>query len=421
MTPPDDDARPSALELACLNRQLRRAGAAPLPAAAEDAAAALALDAILAAPGLEAVYRRAALEPPPHFAGGARERRRRLALWLIARLPALDGAQLAALESPFGALAEAACRLTPADDSGPLELPLSLRSNGVRVELAELPDPEPDAAPVAPRVEWSAFGVFSPEAAAAYGAAPDADGRRDAVLHLAGDLVTQAKGAARPAAEALDAALAALRAAAAADDATLVPGFWTYSGEWDESRLADGPPCETSLKFSDREPVGRLLGVERFSWGRGDGSPGRPGRVGVSVGPKVPWVYACYNAAKAANLPALDPMLARISTWLKHLLRGTFDDELKDFYLAAHDDLGAPWRAADEAGFERFRDHLHEALAERRGYAPFSPSRRDEYPWNWVVTVGAAASETGRVRRVVRPGLQDAQGRLICPAVVEVD
>ena len=51
----------------------------------------------------------------------------------------------------------------------------------------------------------------------------------------------------------------------------------------------------------------------------------------------------------------------------------------------------------------------------------FAPARYQEYPADWLQVVTERGMVTGRVRRVLRPGLQDEQGRLRVPAVTQVE
>ncbi len=75
----------------------------------------------------------------------------------------------------------------------------------------------------------------------------------------------------------------------------------------------------------------------------------------------------------------------------------------------------APERAA------RFADQLAAILAQELGIKTFLPKQFQDCPNGWLELAPGRGVVTGRVRRVLRPGLQDSQGRLRVPALVDVE
>jgi hypothetical protein len=52
---------------------------------------------------------------------------------------------------------------------------------------------------------------------------------------------------------------------------------------------------------------------------------------------------------------------------------------------------------------------------------PFYPVAYQDHPDGWLQRAPGRNMVTGRVRRVLRPGLQDEDGHLRLPALVEVE
>jgi len=219
---------------------------------------------------------------------------------------------------------------------------------------------------------------------------------------------------------AADAALVGLRNAAAARGATIEPEFWTFTGTWDVSALVPEEYDAASFQFDSRSPRGRILHIRRFGW-RTPHDPGRRAIPVVSLGEPMADILDCFRLGIAATLPELEPMKAALRRWSRCILDGTLPDELIRFYSELHDQYEPSWRAADESGFEKFRNSLLEVLNQRAGIVAFYPQKRGEFPGYWMTLVGNSTSQTGRVRRVIQPGLLDAERRLITPARVEVE
>lgn len=111
----------------------------------------------------------------------------------------------------------------------------------------------------------------------------------------------------------------------------------------------------------------------------------------------------------------------RISAFPHAAVNGTLGVVAVQFFVDFWAELGQPWREREPERAAAFGERLCGFLQHALGLFPFAPASYQEFPDGWLQRVGGRGMVTGRVRRVVRPGLQDAQNQLRVPALVEVE
>jgi hypothetical protein len=111
----------------------------------------------------------------------------------------------------------------------------------------------------------------------------------------------------------------------------------------------------------------------------------------------------------------------RISAFPDAAVNGTLGVVAVQFFVDFWAELGEPWRQHEPESAAGFAERLCCFLQHALGLFTFASATYQEFPDGWLQRIGARGMVTGRVRRVVRPGLQDAQNQLRVPALVEVE
>lgn len=115
------------------------------------------------------------------------------------------------------------------------------------------------------------------------------------------------------------------------------------------------------------------------------------------------------------------PLAERLRQWREAALDGALETTAVQFYVDWWGDLGEELRQHDAALAGQIATRLLFVLQHGFKLFAFSPAAYQDYPDGWVQRVGSRAMVSGRVRRVVRPGLHDDQDHLRVPALVEVE
>jgi hypothetical protein len=233
---------------------------------------------------------------------------------------------------------------------------------------------------------------------------------------LAGMLV--ALGEADPSAVASpDAVLAALRSWAVANGWAVLPADWSYAGGG--AAPAAGEGLAVKAVFRRDTPAGQVVRVKRFGLvaaGRVAGA----GEVVVSAGPPPHGLTDLEALAAAAPGPAAAELGAAFQGLRPAGAGGYLELAALDLYTRFWDGVRPGWEAADPAGADRFGRGLGVLMAEGFGLAGFAPANFRDHPDGWVLVPPGTRMTTGRVTRVLRPGLT-AAGELRVPARVEAE
>jgi len=215
------------------------------------------------------------------------------------------------------------------------------------------------------------------------------------------------------------------------DDLLLRIRSWAFTGEWSilpsdwEYRRGatwpgDVPGLTGKPVFRPADPVGQVFRVRSFGIARMDEIV-RSAEVVVSAGPapaRLPDLEAV-----AERLPG-DPG-DRLRVALANLrpagLGGYLEQAIVDMYIEFWDHAHAIWVDSDPASAAGFAETLRSSLRETFGLSEFLPLGFCDHPDGWVAVPPGTRMTTGRVVRVLRPGLLDAELRLRVPARAEVE
>lgn len=171
--------------------------------------------------------------------------------------------------------------------------------------------------------------------------------------------------------------------------------------------------CAVSTAYGN-SPAGKLAAID--PWGLvWKGTEIRRGRATLSAGPAPADLVAMAEAAQ--SLPEAAP--------LRPLIEALRDAAAGGYLQAAALELNDVWWSD---ALIRLRDRPEAAAIEQRltsylqsvlGLASFVPENVLQHPPEWCSIVPGSRVVTGVVQEVFRPGWQDAEGRLIRPAVVK--
>ncbi len=170
--------------------------------------------------------------------------------------------------------------------------------------------------------------------------------------------------------------------------------------------------------FRTAEPVGAFVRVRQFGLATGDEIL-RPAQVVVSAGRPptgVGELDALAGSAPGAGGEALRSMLADLRP---AALAGNIQRGLVAVF-SAYWDAAAEWGLVDPAGADRFREVLPDCMAAGN-LSVFTPGGAFDHPVGWVEVSPTCRLVTGRITRVVCPGLLGEGGRLWRPARVEAE
>ena len=115
------------------------------------------------------------------------------------------------------------------------------------------------------------------------------------------------------------------------------------------------------------------------------------------------------------------PWIDRIRTWAEAAFQGNLEMRVLEMYFAWYSPDHADWQQHDPETAAQFAEKLAELLERELKLARFFPARYRDYESGWMELAFRRPVMTGRVRNVVRPGLQDAEGRLRVTAIVDVE
>ena len=111
----------------------------------------------------------------------------------------------------------------------------------------------------------------------------------------------------------------------------------------------------------------------------------------------------------------------RLLAWPDAALSGTLEMTAVQFFVDFWGELGEKLRNHDAKSAQELSNRLVSVLRQNWKLYPFYPAAYQDYPDGWLQRTPGRNMVTGRVRRLLRPGLQDDDGHLRVPALVEVE
>jgi hypothetical protein len=223
----------------------------------------------------------------------------------------------------------------------------------------------------------------------------------------------------KPQTYALDQLLGHLRRWCGTYGLEVLPRKWTFSQfiQFDELQVDER---ECSYFFRPDEVRGCVYRVRTFGLKQGERLLWRPA-VSVSAGKAPAGLQELDEVIKTAVDHGEEVLLERIRNWREAAFQGTLDMVVVQFYVDYWGDLGEELRTQHPDLAQEFSMRLFDLLKLEFRLFPFYPVAYQEHPDGWLQRVSGKSMITGRVRRIVRPGLQDEHGQLRLPALVEVE
>jgi hypothetical protein len=215
-----------------------------------------------------------------------------------------------------------------------------------------------------------------------------------------------------------DTLLSALRDWAAADELTIHPDGWTFA----DGGLAPAPDTAgvaVKAVFRRDVPAGRVAKVKAFGLTGPDG-PLRTGEVVVSAGPPPHGLTELEAAAESVPGPTGEELREAFRGLRPAGAGGYLELAGVDLFTRFWDHVRPVWTNTNPAAAETFAEGLRVMLREAFGLETFAPLNYRDHPTGWVNVPPGTRMSSGRVTRVIRPGL--ASGDVLrVPARVEAE
>jgi hypothetical protein len=244
------------------------------------------------------------------------------------------------------------------------------------------------------------------------------------VTELAGPVLDglMAVAHARPETAVLDDILEAMRGWASAQGLTIQPRSWSFASPPPVDRLESEPEGLGApvAGFTPDAPVGTYRLVD-LGWSGPEGIPPRPVRFTLSAGP-APVHYEELRArlAAATDWPEARGLLSELDEWPRRRIDS--EDSLR---FAAEHFFDSFWKAAGPPPLNGDREPiaglLGRMLLQGFGLETFFPTSTREYDRDCIKVLERGTWNTGRVSRVVRPGLRSAVDGVSYQALVDVE
>lgn len=146
----------------------------------------------------------------------------------------------------------------------------------------------------------------------------------------------------------------------------------------------------------------------------------RPAVVPVSAGPVPEGLAELEDELHDLTGPIVEVFRQRLKEWRAASLAGTFESTAVDTFVLFWDEQSQPLQNEQPHHFGAMAEKLAQVMRASFGYTLLEPAHFLDFPNGWV-QIAEGRLTSGRVRRVLRPGLSDRDGKLRIPACVEVE
>lgn len=221
-----------------------------------------------------------------------------------------------------------------------------------------------------------------------------------------------------------DRLLETIRAWSNLSEMAIVPERWSFSSQ----ATADVLPSDmlTDPQFDGQASRGRLV-LTQFGLFRRAPTLSAESiaecKAHLSAG-SAPSQYDDFRRrvlAVAARISDVKPLSDSLATWPKFAIEGNLEYAAQQLYVEFWKLLGGAFAAANAAEFLELRERLDAFLETDFGLLVFYPRSCHDHPERWLTIVSSQRIVTGRVTRIVRPGMTDRRNAIRFPAIVEVD
>jgi hypothetical protein len=205
-----------------------------------------------------------------------------------------------------------------------------------------------------------------------------------------------------------------------AENLVFLPERWTFLQAvlWETLELDEK---NLSVVFHANVVRGEVFWIKAFGLQRRDADLIRACEVCVSAGASpCGFEELCHIVVKAAN-PGEEHLKQRLNGWPRACLHDAFRVAAECLFIDFWSPLGDEMRLQNPEAAHRFAAQLSQVLANNLRLQTFYPETYQDYPAGWLVLESDRGGVTGKVRRIIRPGLKDEQENLHVPAIVEID
>ncbi|HLW65983.1 MAG TPA: hypothetical protein VKS79_11800 [Gemmataceae bacterium] len=198
----------------------------------------------------------------------------------------------------------------------------------------------------------------------------------------------------------------------------ILPRDWRFQSA---SRPQDAQPRSQHVQLEFHPaPPGSVIRVTRFGLAQGDEVLCEC-ELAVSAGPE-PAGYADLADLLTHRTPiGGNAFRERLQAWPEAAMAGTLEMTAVQMFVDFWGALGESLRNRNREAAQEFSSRLTDVLRQNWRLYPFYPAAYQDHPDGWLQRAPGRNMVTGRVRRVLRPGLQDEEGHLRVPALVEVE
>jgi hypothetical protein len=183
---------------------------------------------------------------------------------------------------------------------------------------------------------------------------------------------------------------------------------------------SDWPEAAVERAYYYREaPMGQLVRVRRFGLlAQPSGQVIRSASLIISAGPMPMGFERLYQLVNGQ--PGGEALRQRLRDWPQASVESRLEEAATQLFIDYWGEPGQPFREQARAASEDFAQVLA-SLLDVFGMQTFSPSYFQDVPTGWARLNSERRMTSGRVVEVLRPGLQDHQGHLLVPAIIEVE
>lgn len=199
----------------------------------------------------------------------------------------------------------------------------------------------------------------------------------------------------------------------------ILPRAWNFAGKLQYAELHDDER-NCAFFFRADENAGSVYRVRSFGLKQGERLLSECA-LSVAAGPAPAGMQELDEVIKVAVDHGEEVLVARLRGWREAAFHGALDIVIVQFFVDYWGELGEELRQQHPELAHEFSLRLFDLLKLEFKLFPFFPVAYQDHPDGWLQRATGRSMVTGRVRRVVRPGLQDENGLLRVPALVEVE
>jgi len=189
----------------------------------------------------------------------------------------------------------------------------------------------------------------------------------------------------------------------------------TFDKDAEETTGVRGVPV-----FRLNDPIGTVFRIRSYGLMAG-GIVVRQAEVSVSVGVPPPYLTEMEKLLTRCPTDVAAPLKESFVGLRRAALDQYLEQAMIDLFQQFWNDVQPTWHACDVEGAAGFDGCLQRSLEQQFGLHCFEPRSVLEHPDGWAILPPGSRINSGRVRRILTPGLLDAAGGLRLPALVEAD